>query len=445
MATPIKVVTPDVLAAPRTRDETLEELRKLTERANSLMTLRQNLQQRLAAIAQPTERERELAKQLVELNARIRGVENQATTEQEALEGQGRGITLQSIAGQKEQIRKQASRITRDLALQRLAASEELQALTGLRQQQMQALLQREESAAKLFDDITGLAKVIEDRTERQKEQARNTLAAILESTKGARFTDLDQASQRTLSELAAEVGIPLGVLQNAMELNYRASQPQAKRELRTIGDTLYEVVQQPDGTTKVVPLVSAPQQPQTLTAGAAASGISPISQAVLQGNIDFNALTPTQRERVAVELTNLGYKRRPKEVQVALEVLDQIEELSQKVNTAAPGPLGVNRFISGTLNYLGAITQSNTDAALLRSKIGALSSLIRTLGEKGQLAEGDVERALYLIPSVFDSASFAKRKISELRDLILAKTKPEFYLPYQGGEKPPLDNILGL
>lgn len=56
----------------------------------------------------------------------------------------------------------------------------------------------------------------------------------------------------------------------------------------------------------------------------------------------------------------------------------------------------------------------------------GAISSLVRSLGEKGALSDGDVERALNLLPTIFplpDTGKVAQGKLNELERLIARGT----------------------
>ena len=102
-----------------------------------------------------------------------------------------------------------------------------------------------------------------------------------------------------------------------------------------------------------------------------------------------------------------------------ALSVLNEIDAISQRVNTFDPGPLGLNRFLQGGKAFLGGLTQTNPDAAQLMSQVGVLAQIIRGLGEKGTLATQDVQRALAIVPTPFTSKEVAQRNIAELKRIL--------------------------
>lgn len=74
-------------------------------------------------------------------------------------------------------------------------------------------------------------------------------------------------------------------------------------------------------------------------------------------------------------------------------------------------------------------VTQDDPNVALYESlRKGTLAPIIRAMGEKGALAEGDVQRAIELLPKLFpvpDSKEVAKRKLGQIRE-ILSKVKGE-------------------
>jgi len=84
----------------------------------------------------------------------------------------------------------------------------------------------------------------------------------------------------------------------------------------------------------------------------------------------------------------------------------------------AAPGILG------------SLITQDDPNVALYESlRKGTLAPIIRAMGEKGTLAEGDVKRAIELLPKLFpipDSKEVATQKLAQIREILSnVKGKP--------------------
>lgn len=101
-----------------------------------------------------------------------------------------------------------------------------------------------------------------------------------------------------------------------------------------------------------------------------------------------------------------------------AIAVVDQVEKLSQKVNVFEDA---YERFTSGGLTAVEAYIQSDPIASQLANQGAYLAQIIRGLGEKGALAEGDVKRGLDAIPKVYplpDTRVVAENKIKELKAL---------------------------
>lgn len=113
-----------------------------------------------------------------------------------------------------------------------------------------------------------------------------------------------------------------------------------------------------------------------------------------------------------------------------AVNILKDVETYSKKVNTFNAGIGGATRLAKGVSNWAGGKTQTAPDVTALMNKTGELSMLIRALGEKGALAEGDVARGLKLIPTEFDTSTVAKQKLNDLRDLF-AKNKQTMLISF--------------
>ena len=98
-------------------------------------------------------------------------------------------------------------------------------------------------------------------------------------------------------------------------------------------------------------------------------------------------------------------------------EILGQIEGLMEKVFPEDEGALG--RIAGGLQRKAGAVSQADPDAAQLDSLVnGTLAPIIRSLGEKGALANEDVARARKLMPELTDSGKVAWRKLNSLKKL---------------------------
>lgn len=157
-----------------------------------------------------------------------------------------------------------------------------------------------------------------------------------------------------------------------------------------------------------------------------------PASILLQQGQID-RLLTPQEAADFGVPygtmasevrgLIPLGTSERAKlsDKASALATLAEVEKISQRVNTFGPGFLGINRLIEGGQLAVGALAQTNPDAAQLIAQKGILATIIRGLGEKGTLATADVERALALIPGLTTTEEVARRNLQEIRNILEA------------------------
>lgn len=108
-----------------------------------------------------------------------------------------------------------------------------------------------------------------------------------------------------------------------------------------------------------------------------------------------------------------------------ARAILNELEQLATGeegiFSSVEPGFL--NR-VSAALDFgLQTLTQEDPRVSRFRDlSRGSISRFVRTLGERGALAEGDVNRALGLVPRIFplpDTGQVAKDKINDLRSII--------------------------
>jgi hypothetical protein len=128
-------------------------------------------------------------------------------------------------------------------------------------------------------------------------------------------------------------------------------------------------------------------------------------------------------------ELERAGFKRVSSETKKGIEALKSTEnvlaEISALMAEVFPATGGATERIGGGIGRgLGALLQTHPKAAQLDSLIkGTLAPIIRALGEKGTLANQDVERAIKLLPGLLDSADVAWGKINQIKK-IFAKGK---------------------
>jgi hypothetical protein len=122
---------------------------------------------------------------------------------------------------------------------------------------------------------------------------------------------------------------------------------------------------------------------------------------------------------------------KRERDIEDAMHLLDQLESLafSEGVFLDAGGSILTEnvlaRSVRGILNGLGAL--AGTDAAKRRAVFdanarGTLARIVRAMGESGALAEGDIQRAIALLPrlgAVPQTERQARMHFQELRAIL--------------------------
>jgi hypothetical protein len=124
-------------------------------------------------------------------------------------------------------------------------------------------------------------------------------------------------------------------------------------------------------------------------------------------------------------EAEGQGYRRVSTEAKNRIDAAKGMKEVLTKLgdlmNQVFPKHGGLGERMRGAPSRLfGARTQYSPAAAQLESFInGTVAPIIRSFGEKGNLSETDVKRAINLMPKITDSADVAWGKFNNLIDLI--------------------------
>lgn len=134
---------------------------------------------------------------------------------------------------------------------------------------------------------------------------------------------------------------------------------------------------------------------------------------------------TYSEARAMGARVLSTADQQRTQQADQALGILNQLEEL-------AIGPDGVftevepglaNRAASAIQFGLDMLEQKDPRASQFADMSKAtLAPFIKFLGETGSLAQGDVERALGLVPRIFplpDTGEVAKEKLDALREII--------------------------
>jgi hypothetical protein len=137
-----------------------------------------------------------------------------------------------------------------------------------------------------------------------------------------------------------------------------------------------------------------------------------------------------TAREAKGARVVDPESLKRSQSLQAAVGVLTDLKRLQGQIDESGliqgVGKNALARFANGVGNAIGSL--AGTEAAQARTLFrdlsrGTVGPLIRSLGESGALAEGDVNRAIALLPSndgLFpDSTDLANAKLGELEELL--------------------------
>jgi hypothetical protein len=114
--------------------------------------------------------------------------------------------------------------------------------------------------------------------------------------------------------------------------------------------------------------------------------------------------------------------------------ILNKLESKLTKIPLPSKdAPIGFGRMGTAPWYMYQKLSQDNTDIATFQSYAqGTLAPLIRSLGEKGNLSDNDIERAINLVPKILptwknrwtpdifpDTKETAKQKMIDLRDTV--------------------------
>ena len=128
--------------------------------------------------------------------------------------------------------------------------------------------------------------------------------------------------------------------------------------------------------------------------------------------------MSPAAAEKAGFRKVSTEAKNRIDAAKGMMEVVAKLGELMKQV---FPPSGGLRERMTGAPSRLfGAQTQYDPIAAQLQSFInGTVAPLIRSFGEKGNLSETDVKRAINLMPKITDSADVAWGKFNNIVELM--------------------------
>ena len=184
-------------------------------------------------------------------------------------------------------------------------------------------------------------------------------------------------------------------------EVKYQAPErtPKPERLSRDVMDALRATGVDPDTATPAQ-IAAARKQIQSEKVDVAAAQSGARAGATLQYDVYGRRLKAAEEAQ-----ENVGG---------AQTIVDQIEELGRKL----PVPDATARATGWLGRELGALLQTNPDAAEFKAKTGFLAQLARTFGERGVLTNQDVDRVQQLLPNLHDLDEVKARKVAAIRDI---------------------------
>lgn len=314
-----------------------------------------------------------------------------------ALEGQGRGIPLSLVRGQQAKLGNQA-----EIEAKRLQGDVSLA-------QENQSALQSQAKARADFENTLYQNSIESQRA--NKTDAQQTLANTATALLAQLNTLPDQATRDNyIRQKASELGLSIDEVNSALQ-KAQISEPIKLSE----GDTLYD-----PKTGK--PIFTAPKSYKSTGSGLGLGGgggaLSPLAQAVLNGTISLDKLTPTQRGQVAAELVNSGVQSsRQLSLSSNLEAVNALLKNPniQRISGYLQGKLGLGDFLPSAQLALNQFNQ-----------IKGILSLENREKLKGSGAISDFEfKVLSEAASALDrnlSDSEFKSQLQKIRDVFAGK-----------------------
>jgi hypothetical protein len=152
---------------------------------------------------------------------------------------------------------------------------------------------------------------------------------------------------------------------------------------------------------------------------GYASSGdpnhLSPQAQAVINGTLKLEDLTPTVRGKIAGELTNAGYQRTANLSAAQREQIDGYDLLKREAESAKAlldAGIDTGPLASRTSQFKANFGFGNPDFIQYRSSIDNMSSYLLKLRSGAAVTPQEFERIKGYIPGVNDDQKTAKTKI---------------------------------
>lgn len=195
---------------------------KTTQDIESLISQNKKLQDAYIASLAPSEEEKQIQLQMIELDTRINTYLESLQGGLDAIEDQT--IPMAFITGQQASLERRSQRdlstLTRyqEILAKRLGiATQNRELVSTGALAQVNFGIQNMELSMKIQEFITGQEDRVLERADKLRTESRNTLTSILSMFEGIDFEDLTPELQKSMSDLATSSGIPVDLLMEGM------------------------------------------------------------------------------------------------------------------------------------------------------------------------------------------------------------------------------------
>ena len=219
-------VTSDMVGAPITRNDLRarrQELEKIATQRQTAEQEQQALFNKLAQLQQASEREQQLSQNVARSTAEEAKILRDLTLERRNIERNQEGRLQSGVNIASQLAETSAGQQREDLLYKRLVDSAELQALSGIRQADIDATKTSIAAREQLIDRALGIEQNLTGLNEQDRKNTRQTLLDIVDFSQGSTFDELSPAEQEAIANTAQLVGVPLSSVQQAMVRNKTA------------------------------------------------------------------------------------------------------------------------------------------------------------------------------------------------------------------------------
>lgn len=252
-ATPTGYTAPKVAGMPGYPSAATTPKESMLESYNTLLSTINGIEERIRSASTPSSVEKDLQTKLNEAKSRLATFDVSTLESQEALRGQGRGIT-------KENIGIQDSILSRSRALERLGFATEANTLATLLstatadRSSLGELAKTEYGlATKRLDIALGIQDELSKIADKEQDSARQYLLDVVNFAEGKSYDALDVETQAAITDAVANSPITLGMVKTALKSGAEKAAAAARGELRSVAGVGVVQIDPKTGRYKVV------------------------------------------------------------------------------------------------------------------------------------------------------------------------------------------------